>query len=232
MVGVALASVTALELPQADHRKWFFYPAVAIVAVGAVIDPLWRAFASEFLQIPSAVRLKVEQPVMALIDAIDQEPSTGLTFRDVGVTVFVVRKRPTHLWHGVQVRIARMRFKATPRPTVIRWTRSKGILGACWEHRSVQGLAHRRAFGGYRGYSRREWKRVDPSVRRNLTLSDVKAIADYGYVEAHPMIDDGGRYRGCLVVQVEERFEAALKQPELRDLVDIAAANVCSALGA
>jgi hypothetical protein len=51
----------------------------------------------------------------------------------------------------------------------------------------------------------------------------MRAIAHFGYVEAHPMIDASGHYRGCLVVQVLESQEGELAKPEVQDAISVAA---------
>ena len=104
----------------------------------------------------------------------------------------------------------RIRMLVTPRPTKIQWTRHKGLLGMCWDELDKVPLNHQEHFREHMNCTKRQWKKDVPvSIKRGLTYEDYKQIRQFGYVVAYPVVED--QYRGCLVLQVETRYQSAIE---------------------
>ena len=88
---------------------------------------------------------------------------------------------------------------------------------------------HQTKYGQYKSYSFRQWREVPKAARQRLHRRDMLQICQYGFVEAHPMIDHAtGSYRGCLVVQVPEADAQAVRSPDVQNLIEFAAGHIAS----
>lgn len=240
IVAAALGAATYYQVKAADPTMSRFWLVVVVVAIalGGPIDGALRAWADFRGTVSWTFRLKVEVPVKTLLVTLDEK--TSATWKQIGITVFIVRHSRRHPF-GVQERIFRLRMKTKPKPTRIGWTRHKKPLGECWRTREPVEFNHTthraKVEAGRHGQPFKwwEWLKVPRADRLGLRCRDYNEIRSFGYVVAMPIIPDGGhfpgRYRGCLVVQVNPRFEGDFAEgTEGRQAMELAAETIANLL--
>lgn len=240
IVAVALAAATFFQVRASEPKApvWFLVTLAAIVGLGGPIDSAVRAWSDFRGTVSWNFRVKVEAPIKTLLVILDDK--TSATWKQIGITVFIVRYTRRHPF-GVQERIARLRMRANPKPTQIAWTRRKDPLGRCWRTKDdveFNHVLHRRrveARHGGRAPDRREWRKVSKADKMGLRLRDYRDIRNFGFVVAVPIIPEGGRhgghYRGCVVVQVNPKFEPDFAPgTDARQAMELAAETIANLL--
>jgi hypothetical protein len=156
---------------------------------------------------------------------------TALTYEDLGITVFAVRRSRRWLFlKQLQDRVYRMRISSNPRPTSVRWTKSKGLLGECWRELKTVELDVQRHFRGVGDVSRKEWRKLPKDTRRGLTYSDFLQIRGFQFVRAYPIIDSKGKYWGCLVVQVPCAHKKHVKSSDAEKVIERTCGTIAGTL--
>jgi hypothetical protein len=228
----ALALVTYLELNPSKNKltNWELVSLAAVAAFFGAGPIAFRAVGEYLGDVSHKTRLRLEEPAKACIAAL--AAVTDIPITRIGVTVFVVLRSRGHMWSGIQKRVVRMRLESNPAPTHIRWTKRKGLLGRCWTELEDVCVNHQLQFGEYMACTKKEWRKSVPdSVKQYLTYKDYKQIRHYGFIHASPMIDlSDGHYKGCVVVQVSDRFEEQMKTEEVVEIIRTCAGTACTML--
>ena len=218
-------SLTAQQGPGAPPR-WLAIAAVAVLGTAEVVNGARGLTRRKPLS--HEKRLDVQACLAGLLVSLDE--NTTIPYTEVGLTAFVVRRTLRHPG-GVQHRVARLRLRDTPRPTRVVWTKKKGLPGRCWRNLRVEELDHVAKYRRYQDYTKRMWKKLPPDEREGLSYEDFKAIRNFGYVLAAPIIDGEGHYRGCLLVQVRPKYKGELKAgTEAREIICLSANTVAAVL--
>lgn len=226
----AIIAITIIELRSADPhlpKTWVVVLAV-VVGITGPLDAFARSCSEEFG--PQSHALDVEDEVKALFLTLVEV--TTIPWTHLGITVFAVRRSRRLLLLGrIQDRIYRLRIESHPRPTDILWTRKKGVLGECWRSLERATLDHTQQFAEVSGCrSRWDWISVRKDLKMGHRYSDYLKIRHFGYVEAHPAIDVRGKYRGCLVIQVEPDLEQPLQVDRAQRAIERTSATVAATL--
>ena len=200
-----------------------------IIGLGGVADGVYRTLSEATGNTSFDRRLLVEDNLKALLVSLAEE--TTIPWTEIGLTAFVVRWTLRHPFRRVQIRVARLRMKSTPRPTAILWTKKKGVLGRCWRNLQDEDVDHQAKHGSYRNYTRDQWEALGQDVREHLSFDDFLAIRDFGYILASPIFDRKSRYRGCLCIQVAPGFQSQLAAGSAsRDLLHLSAYTIAAVL--
>lgn len=230
LVAGATAAITWFSLTAesgpGDPPRWLVTAAVVVLAGGEVANGVRGVTGRRTLS--HEKRLDVQACLAGVLVSLDEK--TTIPYTELGLTAFVVRRTLRHPG-GVQIRIARLRLRANPRPTRILWTKKKGVLGRCWRNLQVEELDHAAKYGKYQNCTKDTWKKLPSDVREGLSYEDFKAIRHFGYVLAAPIIDGEGNYRGCLLVQVRPMYKGELKAgSEAREIICLGATTVAAVL--
>jgi hypothetical protein len=181
-----------------------------VIGLGGVADGVYRLLSETLGGVSYNRRLVVEDNLKGLLVSLAQD--TSIPWTEIGLTTFIVRWTVRHPFGRVQVRVARLRMRGTPRPTSVLWTRKKGVLGRCWRNRRDEDVDHHHQYLKYVNCTKKQWKGLDQDVREHLSYDDFLAIREFGYVLATPIFDHDSQYRGCLVIQVAPRFRNELAE--------------------
>lgn len=230
-VGVATGVATWLQLRVADlpgakrPPPWAVVLCAAIIGAGILFQGLREVMAECFGGVDNEQRMLIEENLKTLLVSISAATTDRLPWTELGLTAFIVRRTLRHPL-GVQVRVARLRMRSTPRPTRVAWTKNKGVLGRCWRNEQDEDIDHEKKHKKYRDCSKQEWKALPTSVTEYLTYDDFKAVRDFGYVLASPIFDRKNEYRGCLVAQVLPVYKPELADSKVRELIHISADTI------
>lgn len=234
-IGLATGVVTLLTLsvPNSPGVKapshLLVIVCAVVIGVGGFAEGFFKTLSEAIGGISFSRRQLVDDTLKALL--VSLADTTKIPWTEIGLTTFIVRWRMRHPFGLVQVRVARLRMKSTPRPTAILWTKDKGVLGRCWRNRRDEELDHQSKYGSYMSYSKDEWQELGQDVREGLSYDDFVAIRDFGYVLATPIVDGKSRYRGCLLVQVASEYASRLAAgSKARELLHLSADTVAGLL--
>lgn len=193
-----------------------------IVGLAGPIDDVERTLAGWVGTVSLEFRLKIEEPLKGLLVSLTQ--ATTIPWAEIGLTVFLVKRTRRYPIRGVQLRVARLRMRSSPRPTAIVWTRNKGLLGQCWQQQRDVNQDHEKVYGQMQ-VTRSAWKSASPDTRSGLSYQDFLTIRHFGYVLASPILKDG-RYKGCIVVQVLPGYADELSKPDSLDAIHLTADTI------
>lgn len=178
-----------------DHLIFAF-----IIAAGIV--PVLQTTISEFGEKRRRTRLEQADNVRsllvpALVYAVRHcEAPWDLT----GVQAFLLTG---WWWRERHLRFAKVRLASAPESGVA-WTKGKGVIGQCWEHRAniLVDLAGP-PFSDLLNVPKEEWDNIPAETAYGLSHGDYQALgAKYGIVAAVPIIGGNGKYLGCVTLDM------------------------------
>lgn len=200
----------------------------AILFVGfAAVNGIFETTRNVRRERREELELNLQLPLRALFVGLldDLGPEH---FRDLGINCFLVRRRarPGFPWTGLELnRVASFRLKSRPRAGV-RWTRGKGLIGACWETNCDVVANLEQEWAHIRTISETEWNLLDDGLRYGLSHSEYLRTKDYEVIVATPIQDKEGRFVGCISVDSVGPDYEALWSAGLREQMQDAAETV------
>lgn len=173
-----------------DRRAWFVIAVVMLALSGA--RTLLRDFTG---QRSLAEERRVQDALKtAYVQIVEL---SGIDYRDVGLHAFLVRRYRVRPWRQRLVRVGHWRLRSTPPVTGIRWTSGKGLIGRCWELRQNVG-ANLAEEWGLEELTEAEWENLEVDSRYGFSYDEYLRVQAYGAVVAAPILDDAGRFIGCV----------------------------------
>lgn len=126
---------------------------------------------------------------------------------EVRINAFVVTR--TGLWPRTETqnRIARWCIDDGKRPSGIKWTKGKGLIGQCWEQEQDVFINIVSEYGRFDARKadkktadalRVQWYLLDQSKRLGLSWDELQKSFDYGAIFATPIFDGEKQYLGCV----------------------------------
>jgi hypothetical protein len=105
------------------------------------------------------------------------------------------------LWRKRHVRLSKIRLSSIA-SSGVRWTRGKGVIGACWSSHSVQWAQLDEApFSKLDEWTGDEWNSLEPADTYGLSFADYQALGrKYGAVAAVPIMGSNDTYIGCVTL--------------------------------
>lgn len=175
-----------------DNRMPLFGIAVAVLALSGIKPAITRALGERSAQRERDIVDALKAAYVQIVEG------TELDWKEIGLHAFVVRRSWPRVWREHQVRVGRWRLKSTPAvASGVRWTLGKGLIGRCWELKKNVG-ANVTAEWGTTELTEAEWEALDPSLRYGLSHEEYQRVRDYGAIVATPILNDDGRYLGCI----------------------------------
>lgn len=224
----SIAAVGVATFSQLQPETLHLGTALAVVvAAGSAIAPIFGISLEQVAAADEAANEAVDQGVKGLFEALTE---LGFNHLQFGISVFRVRRSPRPPFQLIQARIYRLRLTYNPRPTSIKWTPGKGLLGQCWAERKPVHLDHDRFYSGIGASTPREWSALPPETRQGMTFEEFQQVRAYKFVRAWPLIDERGRYRGCMVVQVDPSLRSRLFDTDVVRVVDRSLGMLASAI--
>lgn len=176
-----------------------------LLAMGASVSkPVVDRLIDHFSEGREASRLRRRRSIDALVlgglvDIIKLNEKK-LPWDKVGISVFVVRRR--RLWFvGVERldRVTRAKVGVS-NPSSIVWTRGKGVIGECWETGEDVGRNFARDYALLDGCTRPTWDALSADFRQGLSYEEFLKTKGHGAVVAVPILNERGRFRGCVSI--------------------------------
>ena len=159
--------------------------------------PLLQAGIVELGERRRRKRLELEQKIRTFLVAslVYCARQGGVDWEKTGIQAFIV----CGFWKWQrQERLAKVRLGAIP-SSGIRWKKSKGMIGRCWETRGVQYADLDVHFAPYATFTRSQWEMLSTETRYGLTFDDYQTLkGKYGVVAAVPIVNKQDKYIGCI----------------------------------
>ena len=172
-------------------RRWWFVVAVVVLAVSSARTLLRNFIGQRSLAEERRVQNALKTAYVQIVEL------SGIDYRDVGLHAFLVRRHRLRPWRQRLVRVGRWRLKSTPPLTGIEWAQGKGLIGRCWELRQNVG-ANLAEEWGLEELSEAEWESLEDALRYGFSYDEYLRVQAYGAVVAVPILDDVGRFLGCV----------------------------------
>jgi hypothetical protein len=146
---------------------------------------------------------------------------SGADWETTGVQAFLVKRRWLRETHVAE---AKVRLRPIP-ASGVQWTKGKGLIGRCWETRQPQFVDLAAHFADYEQLGAEDFGRLPEATRFGLTFDDFQRLkGKYGIVAASPIVDEKGRYLGCVTADfpVEGDHGTIPQAPVLESLMTTA----------
>lgn len=192
-LGGSAAALATLYLGLVHENVWKAteaekVAAFVVVAAVAILSALARPIRVFVTGRQEVQRRKVETTLRGLLFAVHKLTDREVDLEPLGASAWFVAGR---WWWQRLHREARERFKDTPGPSEIKWTKGKGVIGQCWDQRTPQVHNALQWFRSHQNKTPAEWEQLPPEQRLGLSHREFQEIGPkYGTVIAVPMYRD------------------------------------------
>lgn len=151
---------------------------------------------------------------------------TGCEVRDMGVGIWVVKRRWPRFWEHHLERQIRERVSNEVAPSDVVWTKGKGVIGRVWECgrgevADVAPIDRKHLQSGPE-----QWARARSATRMGMSYTDyTQTRGKYGTIIAMPIRSDGtlGSVIGVVAVDAPGGYKDHFDNPKVREAVATAA---------
>lgn len=175
-----------------ERDPWIAY-ALIIVCGASILVPIVSELGEKAKRQSFERRQKLQTVLASSLVYVARY--AGADWETTGVQVFLVKRQGLN---QVQVPAAKVRLRPIP-SSGVRWVKGKGLIGRCWETQQPQFLDVAAHFRDHEHLSAEAFEALPEATRFGLTFNDFQRLrGKYGMIAASPLVDDAGRYRGCV----------------------------------
>jgi hypothetical protein len=138
---------------------------------------------------------------------------TGLPPHETGVCAYRVQ-RPSRRGKEM-VRVAQCRLSAPHEPSGIRWTKGKGVIGACWKAKRFAVVDLTELVDAI--LARSPGAQVSKGQRLGFNDHELNIVRSRGVEAAEPIFDKDGRVFGCVAFEAPAGSARVLEASAVRD---------------
>jgi hypothetical protein len=236
---MAIAAATTVLLLQqslvwSDPPQSLVLGSILVLAGLAAADPVSRAISDRRRRIGDERRRNIEalltQTMLRVAD------TTNVDCEALGLHAYVV-KQPILSYFRLSdeflEQIARVHLATVPVPSAIRWTRHKGVVGACWATGREISVNLDEVQGPYADSTAEQWALLPEDVTYNLSFIEFRVtVGKYGCVVATPIVDSVGKVVGCVSLDGPSQHCVALSTSTVHRMLRDAADSIAGHLPA
>jgi len=155
---------------------------------------------------------------------------TDTDVRDLGISVYKVKRNRVRFWREHLKRVSRERVNHSV-PSGIVWQKGIGVVGLCWKkgkvvHRNLEPI-----FNRHRNCTPEQWAQLPEKTTMGMSHADFMRTADkYGTIVAVPIVDANERFVGCISLDAPAGSHDALTGKKVVEALGTAGQTVARLL--